>query len=348
MTIKNKNTLLLVGNWNWDIYEEALARGFSAAGWEVLPFRTNDFLPQGKTLTQLRRLRTKWTCKDLNLALLKKVKDVRPALIIFVRCDEVLPETLKTMRIISPASFLIAYHNDNPFVGTIRRFAMRHYRASLAFVNLALVYRPSNVRCALAEGAKHVEVFLPWFIRERHKPVPGDERNDVIYIGHFENDGREGILQALYKAGIQVRVYGTGWEKAQSRIPWLAKQKICQVWGTEYSALLSNAKISLVFLSAKNRDVYTRRCFEIPACGSLLMAPRTKELQQLFREGEEAVFWNSAEDLVSRVNHYLKNDKLRATTATAGRIRLLHDGHDEYARARQIIAWADKLREENK
>jgi spore maturation protein CgeB len=348
MSIKNKNTLLLVGNWNWDIYEEALARGFKAADWVVIPFHTNDYLPQGKLLTQLRRLRPKWTCKDLNIALLNKVKEVHPDMIIFVRCDEILPKTIDLIRTISPASYLIAYHNDNPFVGVIRRFAMRHYRASLAIVDLALVYRPSNIRNAFAEGAKHVEVLLPWFIRERHKPIPAGETNDVIYIGHFENDGREKILQVLHDAGIQLRVYGTGWEKAQSRISWLAKQKIHQVWGTEYSALLSNAKISLVFLSAKNRDVYTRRCFEIPACGSLLMAPRTKELQHLFRDGEEAVFWDTAENLASRVNYYLKNDKLRATIANAGRTRLLKDGHDEYARARQIIAWAAKLREENR
>jgi len=207
-----------------------------------------------------------------------------------------------------------------------------------------LVYRPGDIPLASKEGAKRVEILLPWFIRERHTPTPGGAKNDVIYIGHFENDGREKIFQILHDADIQIRVYGTGWEKAQSRKPWLAKQNIHQVWGTEYAALLSNAKIALVFLSARNRDVYTRRCFEIPACGSLLMAPRTKELQYLFKDGEEAVFWDSAEDLVSKIKYYLANETERLKIAAAGRNRVLNDKHDELGRALEIIHLYEKYR----
>jgi len=344
MTGKNKKILLLVGNWKWDIYEEALARGFSAAGWDVIPFRTVEFLPQGRLLSQLRRLRTKWTCKDLNHALLQTVKEIRPNMMIFVRCDEIVPETIQAIKTTSPDIFLIAYHNDNPFVGIFRRFLMRQYLNSLFIVDLTLVYRPGDIQLAFKERAKHVEVLLPWFIRERHKPIPGGETNDVIYIGHFETDGRENILNMLYNATIKVRIYGTDWQGAQLRNPWMAGQDIRLVWGEEYAALLSNAKIALVFLSAKNRDVYTRRCFEIPACGSLLMAPRTKELEQLFKDGEEAVFWNSPEDLAAKVKYYLDNETERLKIAAAGYKRVSKDKHDEFGRALEIISLYEKYR----
>lgn len=39
-----------------------------------------------------------------------------------------------------------------------------------------------------------------------------------------------------------------------------------------------------------NYDLQTTRTMEIPACGSLLMAERTIEHEELFKDEEEAVF----------------------------------------------------------
>ena len=68
-----------------------------------------------------------------------------------------------------------------------------------------------------------------------------------------------------------------------------------------------------------------------------MMAPRTKELEQLFKDGEEAVFWDSTDDLVSKVKYYLANETERKIIATAGRAKLLHGGFDEYAQAHKIV-----------
>lgn len=146
----------------------------------------------------------------------------------------------------------------------------------------------------------------------------------------------------MFNAGVKIRIYGTHWQALQQQIPGLAQQKIHPVLGDEYAALLSGAKIALVFLSKRNCDVYTRRCFEIPACGSLMMAPRTAELEKYFEDGKEAIYWDSTADLVNKVQYYLRHDQERMTIAEAGRIRLLKDGHDEYARARQVIAWYEQ------
>jgi len=69
------------------------------------------------------------------------------------------------------------------------------------------------------------------------------------------------------------------------------------------------------------------------------MAPRTHELQQLYRDGEEAVFWSTVQELVAKVTHLLKHENERINIATAGRKRVLNDEHDEYGRAKQVIGW---------
>jgi spore maturation protein CgeB len=44
----------------------------------------------------------------------------------------------------------------------------------------------------------------------------------------------------------------------------------------------------------------THRCFEIPACGRLLLSGRTKDLQRTFKEDEEAVCFFSRTKLVEK------------------------------------------------
>lgn len=75
-----------------------------------------------------------------------------------------------------------------------------------------------------------------------------------------------------------------------------------------------------------------------------MMAPRTPELEQYFENGRESVFWNSSAEVVAKVQYYLQHETKRITIAAAGRARVLRDGHDEYARARQVVAWYEQAR----
>ena len=66
------------------------------------------------------------------------------------------------------------------------------------------------------------------------------------------------------------------------------------VFGDDYAKALCGAKVCLAFLSKLNRDSYTRRCFEIPACGNVMLAERTADLCRMFKEDEEACFFSSS------------------------------------------------------
>ena len=97
------------------------------------------------------------------------------------------------------------------------------------------------------------------------------------------------------------------------------------------------AKVGLVFLSRRNRDQYTRRCFEIPAIGTMMLAPRTDELSSLYREYEEAVFFRDTEELVGLCRRYVQDDALRAVIAAAGHDRCVRGGHDVDSRATAFL-----------
>jgi glycosyltransferase involved in cell wall biosynthesis len=337
--LKINKRLLLAGNWVWDIYEEALARGFRGNGWDVVEFRTRTVTGILSEGSLLGRARPAWALSAVNDALLKAVQNVKPDIIFLWRCIDILPNTLKAIRKTLPNTNIVVYHNDNPYDGLFNRIKFRHYLAGLRYAHVTAVYRPKNLEHALAHGAPRSELLMPSFIRSLHRPTIGDTSHQVVYIGHYEQDGREKAIYALHEAGIDVRVYGTGWEAIQKKTPWLASQPIQRVWGEDYVRVLSGSRISLAFLSSQNQDVYTRRCFEIPACGSVLVAPRTKELAQIFHDDEEAVLWGSTGELVEKVRYLLANEAIRRKIASAGHRRVVQDRHDEYGRAQQIIEW---------
>lgn len=337
MPAPSKKRILIAGNWRWDIYEAALETGFNELGWEVHRFNTSPFSAQTRLAIQIQRFRFSPFLQQLNRAFLSAATELRPDILLLIRCDGILPATLRQIKAAVPGCIIMVHHNDNPFVGLVRRLTMRHYLNSLRYADLVLAYRPKDIDTAKAMGAKRVILFPPYYIRARHHPAHTDMTRDVVYVGHFEADGREAVMQALHDAGIAPTVLGTRWAAAQKRHPWLAEQDIRQVWGHEYAAALASARIALVFLSKRNQDVYTRRCFEIPACGSLMLAPRTRELEAFFTDGKEAVFWDNTADLITKIRHYLAHEDERAAIAAAGRDRLLRDGHDEVARARMLI-----------
>jgi hypothetical protein len=159
----------------------------------------------------------------------------------------------------------------------------------------------------------------------------------VVFAGHFEPDGRGDILEYLLQHGIQVRIFGARWGELP-RTSIIRRQHIQPVLGEKYVQTIAGAKVALVFLSQANRDTYTRRCFEIPACRTLMIAPRTDDLKALFKEDEEAVYFSSKEELLCKVRFYLENDSARERIAQAGYRRCLQDGHSNIDRAKQVLA----------
>ncbi len=347
--MSNSESVMIVGNWHWDIYEDALSEGFKHHGWKVIPFKTDDYLPNTWLSDQLIRTRCSILLSDLNASLLKKFETYLPGVVFLNRSDLILPKTLKRMKRIKPDSVLLLYHNDNPFTGGLLNITMRHYLSSITIADATLVYRPSNISDAEQYGAKRVELLLPYYLSYRHHPMSVEQHSDVVFIGHYEPDNRAAVLEYLIENGINLKIYGSRWENAQKKHKRLGEMAIGKkILGEKYSCLISSAKIALVFLSVKNRDGYTRRCFEIPACGTMMIAPRTPELEKFFTDGKEAVYYDSPEGLLRKIKYYLSHDEERMHIAEAGRDRCVRDGHDERNRVAQIIRIAEEIRSDSK
>jgi len=59
----------------------------------------------------------------------------------------------------------------------------------------------------------------------------------------------------------------------------------------------------------------------------------------MFKEGEEADFFRTKEELVRKIAFYLTNDSVRHRVAAAGHRRVIADNHDVVSRMQQTLRY---------
>jgi spore maturation protein CgeB len=345
---------LLAGRYQYDWYEKACASALEGLGHEVHRFGWLRFF-RGP----LGRMEDAWVLPGLatlrlNLSLRAATAAVRPDAVIVWRGTHVLPGTLRVLR---GRACIVSYNNDDPFSPAYSHAPSLHlrrlwrvFRAGIPEYDMNFVYRPVNIADYRGAGARTVRLLMPYFIPGVHRPLSLDAADqeryaaDAVFVGHWEPDGRLECLRALREGRLRVRIFGTGWPRDVVRMILDDRSHPQPVFGDAYAKALAGARVCLSFLSKINRDTYTRRSFEIPACGRPMVGERSQDLQRLFREDEEAVFFSSPSELVQKVSALVASPPYREALAQAGRRRCLTDGHDVVSRMRELVSVLEDVR----
>lgn len=352
--------ILIAGDWHSELHEEAVYQAFIQLGHMPIRFSWYEYFQPRKWVEQILgvyfKVQNKYmfgpTVNRLNRDFIALVESCQPEIVFVYRGSHVYSKTLKALRLIVPRAILIGYNNDDPFSPHYPVWKWRHFLAGVPEYDLILAYRKHNLNELLQMGAQRVELLRSWFIPERNYPLVLSEDDkekfgcDVVFIGHYENDGRLGYLEEIVRRGWKLRIYGPGyeWDSVVARSELLKKHAPIQlVWGEDYNRALCGAKIALCFFSRLNRDTYTRRCFEIPASGVLLMSEYSDDLATMFRSGEEALYFRNVPEMSNSIEMLLNNEKMCRSIAQSGRQRVNADGHDVVSRMKDVLGWVDKI-----
>jgi spore maturation protein CgeB len=199
-------------------------------------------------------------------------------------------------------------------------------------------------------GAKSIGFLEHGFDPEIHRPLSLSDKDrklygcDVVFIGVW-SPKKEKLLAHLKRALPSVRLVVWGSQWGRSRSPEIATSLTGdEILGDEYSKALQGASICLGFLSeitmgASSGDLTTSRTFEIPACGAFMLHERNAESVRYFTEDKEAGFFESADELVEKVEFYLKHRDERLRVAACGRERCLQSGYSLDARMIRVESW---------
>lgn len=330
------------------MYELAFYNSFKVRGLEAYRFEFQFFDYRGENCIMqfmdkfYDRFHIGLKAWKINKELLKQIKLINPDLVFLYRAVSVKYKTVKKIK--RQGCTVFSYNNDDPFSGVPSKAYWRHYLKSAYFCNHNFIYRNRNKNELERLGIENVSVLMPYYVKEDNYPNGSPKVYDVVFIGHFENDGRDRYIKALIDSGIDVTVFGDEYWK---RAPLFKEIKTAiqdSKRGYEYNKTLNQSKIALVFLSRINHDTYTRRCFEIPATKTLMLCEFTVDMAEMFEPDKEAVYFTSCEDLLEKCSYLLTNPDKIVEIGENGYKRLLKDGHSVEDRAKEVLGMYNQVK----
>jgi spore maturation protein CgeB len=286
--------------------------------------------------------------EEVNSIILSAARQFKPTLVWADKQEFLRVETIEELRKLGAKS---VHFTPDPYFSLEWKRTRLMDRAMGAFD--ALVYCKSYERKQYEMLGKPV-VYMPLgYCDEVHRPLPSKDARwscAVGFLGGWE-PRRERLLHAVAAAGVDVKIWGGYWDFLCDG-KWTLRRHIIlrqlaggdtfrfhsdellarahqgeEVYEDDYARALTGSKIGLGFLRRVCPDQHTTRTFEIPACGSLLLADRTEEHQEFFKEGKEAEFFASPEELLDKVKFYCSNESARKRVAEGGYKRCIEGGY---------------------
>lgn len=361
LTDTPKPRILIVGDYMWPWYQEVCATALEKLGCEVSRFGWFDdfrYWKEGRSEPFYHslwhriqyRLRTGPAVWRVYRRLLRYATVAQPPDVVwFYNVQLISPLVVKALKKALPKAIFVQYANDNPFSAAAKPGLWRHYLNSILLFNIHFSYRLNNISDYQRYGATSVHLLRSYFIPEVDYPVPQDEipdrfMCDVVFAGHYEDDGRVEMLEAICEAGYQLNLFGGGWDVALSKLPvdtpLRAKYPISPATKADYRYAICGAKVALCFLSTLNHDTYTRRSFQIPAMKVAMLSQYTDDLAMLFAPDREAVLFRDRQELMEKLAKLLRDDTWQQSVAEAGYAKVYSAGHDVESRMK---VWLDDI-----
>jgi spore maturation protein CgeB len=327
--------VLVIGDMNLGALAESYARGFERIGLEVFRFDTEAALYRSTCLARnrlTRRLTRRLGWTRLNREVTETVYAIRPELIFAVKASFLDPETIRSIRRDITGSFVNCYP-DNPYIGVRldprETSALRHdlidvlreysavlmwergLRARLVNDGVQAEYLPFGVDPELCRASAAAENLQCRFCARQHR---------VVFVGTNSRARRAEISKIRrHPAGIWGSNWPTRWK------PPSADHRVHRaVWGKSPGQIYAQAAVSLNILNAESLDGHNMRTFEIPANGGVMLSRFTSAQNELFPEGEAALYYRSPEEIDDLLDSILDNRKLRDRVRDAA-VRIAND-----------------------
>ena len=270
------------------------------------------------------RLRFPLDNSNFNSRILSISNKFKPHLILIIKGNYVLTRTMEKLKSNSNAK-IVSWSADNMIKKHNTSF---YFDRSISKYDIHFTTKSTAVETLKNIGARKVVFLNKAFSKYDHFPADYDIKYDfdVLFIGTAERE-RFKTMKYLSENGIKVNIFGNLWSnKYQGNNNLKIHRR--PLMGEEYRKAIYSSKITLCFLRKINDDLQTDRTMEIPACKGLMFAERTHEHESLFKENQEAIFFNSNEDLLKKIKFYLANYDLAINIRNNGYSRCIKSNYD--------------------
>jgi spore maturation protein CgeB len=338
------------GSGAWCYYDTLIKMGH-----EVKYFSPNNYLEKYKKL--IFRIQKKITNSVLPLMRKKHVEkfvefveQLKPEIVIVLK--GLLLDNLTIKKIKSINSWIVLINHDDFFS------KFKNSRSNLQFnaikdYNYIFPTKEINVR-ELVHLNSNIEFFPFSYHPEIHTPPLYDIndhnkwKSDIIFIGtrYPERHKQLEYISNYFGDKFNLKIYGQGWDKISKKHTISKFIQGRSLNPEEMAKAIFYSKISLGFLCKENRDDYTQRTFEIPACKGLLLGERTNRHLNFYQEGVEADFFetNNPHELISKIQIIIENEKYQYSLKESGYLKLKNSNNTYKDRMERVLELYKKFR----
>lgn len=312
MTLNRQVRLLVVDNFQIRRYgagREGQGYRFMCGGvrnnWRVMSFSERDITRFLAPFGFLRNI----GAKMMNKRFIKTCKNFRPDVVLIGHCDYLKNSSLEKVKELLPETKLVHINVDPIWqehtVGQIRE---RMHSCDAIFVTTA------GERLKEWTTGKNVVGFLPNMCDETMEwedvSASVDFKYDLFFAGHdCPDDERIALVRELDKNvsdKVRFGLFGTCSHPAIS--------------GSDYEEVLLSSAMALSLNRREGWKWYSSdRIAHLMGRGILVFISSKSGYQEFFKDGEDAVFFDSAEDLSEKVLYYAANSEKRKLVASSGR-----------------------------
>jgi hypothetical protein len=174
---------------------------------------------------------------------------------------------------------------------------------------------------------------------------------DLTYVGGHYGPKVDRLIALRKRFGSKLKIYGRWPLAGYGGVARCLKGKpalwsrVRSISDEERSALYYHTKIGFnMHLSDRPRETGNMRMYEAPAHGMMLLCDKAglNAHERIFVPDKEAVFYDSIEDAMEKIEYYLKHDEEREGIARAGFGRV-HRDYDGELNLRNLLDWAVRL-----
>jgi len=299
--------ILIVGIGSKLHLEIAWVRAFKTLGYEAEIFSFDYHLHNySKYIIQ----RTLFFTEEVNKKLVSFSEQYKPDIVFLFRALLVKPKTVDKLKFMG--SKVVFHNTDNCFIQQRKKYWDFHLNSIVKYDHI-FAYRESCRNEYIAYGAKSCSVLKPYYVPWIHfnEKIPSfDEREfDICFIGHCEKDFRiEAVNNLISKSKFKILIAGKNWLYLNGKYKF-HKFSDSGIPNMAYRNAIANSKIALTFFSFTNKDLYTRRVYEIPAAGTPLASPITIPMLSIY-SASECVYFSNQWDILENIYPVLNSREL--------------------------------------
>lgn len=251
------------------------------------------------------------------------IADYKPDIAWIEKPLMLFPETLKECKRRIPGCVYVCFQDDDPFGKRSGEEPLwKYFKQSIPLFDIHLVKKDVDLEEFPRHGAKRVMKFRGGYFGRIFRPydynsLSSQHKWPVSFVGTAIDKRINIVSDLLGRHKTDLHIFGNSWNRH-----WVYYRHRGRfhpaVHSEDYAKTVAGSKISLGFVSFSNRDEFSMRSFEIPACRGFFLGQRTAVHQALYREGIEAEFFEDADECADKIRFYQAHDSAREMIASAG------------------------------